>query len=124
MKHIVTKTLCVVAVLFAMNIGVSGHPQNVDTRIGRLDLELGVPTKETVAKLYDDMDFQRACQLYVWALPLVNAYQGTLSFMISKTPGVGPVLSLITKVGAKDLVAEVKWLSELDVKNRLDGDYI
>ena len=72
MKHIVTKTLCVVAVLFAMNIGVSGHPQNVDTRIGRLDLELGVPTKETVAKLYDDMDFQRACQAYLWALPSVG----------------------------------------------------
>ena len=41
-----------------------------------------------------------------------------------RTVGIGPVLSYITKVWGKDLVAEVKWLPELDVKNRLDGDYI
>jgi len=38
--------------------------------------------------------------------------------------GIGPVLSYITKIWGKDLVAEVKWLPELDVKNRLEGDYI
>jgi hypothetical protein len=49
--------------------------QTVATRVGKLDFELGVPTKETVAKLYDEMDFQRACQLYLWALPAVNSMQ-------------------------------------------------
>jgi hypothetical protein len=34
-----------------------------------------MPTQETVAKLYDEIDFQRACQLYLWALPVVNAVQ-------------------------------------------------
>ncbi len=52
--------------------------ETVDTRIGRLDFELGVPTKETVAKLFDEMDFQRACQLYLWALPAVNSTQAKL----------------------------------------------
>jgi len=52
--------------------------ETVDTRIGKLDFELGVPTQETVAKLYNEMDFQRACQLYLWALPIVNAAQATL----------------------------------------------
>jgi len=41
-----------------------------------------------------------------------------------RTIGVGPVLSYITKIWGKDLVAEVKWLPELDVKHRLEGDYI
>jgi hypothetical protein len=41
-----------------------------------------------------------------------------------RTIGVGPVVSLITKVGGKDLVAEVKWLPELDVEKRVKGDYI
>ncbi len=47
----------------------------IDTRIGRLEFELGVPTRETVARLYDEMDFQRACQLYLWALPAVSSMQ-------------------------------------------------
>jgi hypothetical protein len=47
----------------------------VATRLGRLDFELGVPTAETAAKLFDEMDFQRACQIYLWALPVVNSMQ-------------------------------------------------
>jgi hypothetical protein len=46
--------------------------QTVDTPSGKLDFELGVPTKETVTKLYDEMDYQRANQLYLWALPIVG----------------------------------------------------
>jgi hypothetical protein len=43
----------------------------VDTTIGKLDFDHGVPIKETVTKLYDEMDFQRACQLYLWSFPIV-----------------------------------------------------
>jgi len=46
-------------------------PQTVDTPSGKLDFELAVPTKETVTKLYDEMDYQRACQLYLWSFPIV-----------------------------------------------------
>jgi len=41
--------------------------------------------------------------------------------------GVGPVISYATKIGRDkktDLVAEVKWLPELDVAKRLKGDTI
>ncbi len=41
-----------------------------------------------------------------------------------RTEGIGPVVSYITKIGEKDLVAEIKWLPELSVENRLKGDYI
>jgi hypothetical protein len=37
--------------------------------------------------------------------------------------GVGPVVSLIPKLGNAELVAELKWLPELQVENRLKGDY-
>ncbi len=47
----------------------------VETRIGKLDFEHGVPTQATVKNLYDQMDFQRACQLYLWALPIVGFEQ-------------------------------------------------
>jgi hypothetical protein len=42
----------------------------------------------------------------------------------SRTLGIGPVLSYITKIWGRDLVTEVKWLPEIDVKRRLEGDYI
>lgn len=50
--------------------------QIIETRIGTLsfthDFANGYPTKETVEKLYDERDFQRACQAYLWALPIVS----------------------------------------------------
>jgi hypothetical protein len=46
------------------------------TRIGKLefthDFANGYPTDATVEKLYDERDFQRACQAYLWSLPAVS----------------------------------------------------
>ena len=46
--------------------------EQVDTRIGKIELELGVPTQESAQALFDTMDFQRASQAYLWALPTVG----------------------------------------------------
>jgi len=66
---------CVAAVL----AGGSSQAEEIDTRIGKLefthDFANGYPTDETVDKLFDEMDFQRACQAYIWALPLVSMSQ-------------------------------------------------
>src|SRR5689334_25300935 len=52
---------------------VQSELQAVETRIGTLDFTHdfanGYPTDETVEKLYDERDFQRACQAYIWSLP-------------------------------------------------------
>ena len=42
------------------------------TRIGTLNFERGYPTAETAQKLYDEMDFQRAVQAFLWAFPAVS----------------------------------------------------
>lgn len=42
------------------------------TRFGALQLENGYPSKATAARLYDELDFQRATQAYLWALPAVG----------------------------------------------------
>ncbi len=52
-------------------------PARVDTRIGILEFTEGgfaggYPTLDTVDRLYDEMDFQRATQAYLWALPIVS----------------------------------------------------
>lgn len=77
-RNIIIHILGVLAIVAVLQFGVVVHAETVDTRIGRLNFELGVPTKETVVKLYDEMDFQRACQLYLWALPAVNSTQAKL----------------------------------------------
>jgi hypothetical protein len=50
--------------------------ESYDTRIGKLeftqDFANGYPTDETVQLLFDEMDFQRAVQAYIWAIPLVS----------------------------------------------------
>jgi hypothetical protein len=55
---------------------VKERPQTIETRIGTLefthDFANGFPTDATVQKLYDERDFQRACQAYLWALPAVS----------------------------------------------------
>jgi len=50
-------------------------PSRIETRIGTLefthDFANGYPTDATIDKLYDERDFQRACQAYLWSLPAV-----------------------------------------------------
>ena len=41
------------------------------SRIGDIELEHGYPSTSSAARLYDEIDFQRACQAYVWALPIM-----------------------------------------------------
>ncbi len=44
---------------------------SIESPLGKLDIVNGYPTEATVRKLYDSMDFQRAVQAYLWALPYV-----------------------------------------------------
>jgi hypothetical protein len=47
----------------------------------------------------------------------------TLGGFEGRTIGAGPVLSYILPVGGNTLVAEARWLAELDTKRRPEGDY-
>ena len=38
--------------------------------------------------------------------------------------GIGPVLSYILPQGKDTFVAELRWLPESNVENRLEGDYV
>jgi hypothetical protein len=42
------------------------------TRIGDVELTNGYPSAASVTKLYDELDFQRASQAYIWAMPAVS----------------------------------------------------
>ena len=65
--------------LLGATVAVLATAETVQTRIGELefshDFENGYPTDSTIKKLYDEMDFQRACQAYLWGLPIVSIAQ-------------------------------------------------
>ena len=44
----------------------------VNSRMGELEFTSGYPTAATASKLYDELDFQRAVQAYLWALPMAS----------------------------------------------------
>src|SRR3954463_12516767 len=48
----------------------------LQTRIGAIELDAGLPaTTQEAERLFDASDFQRACQAYLWSLPLVGYAQ-------------------------------------------------
>src|SRR5271170_1909738 len=81
--------IALVGLLAFATIGAQAQTQTVDTRIGKLefthDFANGYPTKETVEKLYDERDFQRACQIYLWAMPFVSF--GEVERVLMTAPG-------------------------------------
>jgi hypothetical protein len=45
----------------------------VQTRIGPIELDKGLPANAKAAdKIFAELDFQRACQLYIWGVPIVG----------------------------------------------------
>jgi hypothetical protein len=66
------KTKNLIAVVLVAATSAAHAQTNLKTAIGDLNYEVGYPTKETVDKLYDEMDFQRACQAYMWSFPAVS----------------------------------------------------
>lgn len=63
-------------IALTLSLAVSAYAQTVETHIGRIDLSEGMPANaEVVQKLFDESDFQRASQAYIWALPIVGFAQ-------------------------------------------------
>ncbi len=70
------KTTLVLVGAVAMLTGVQAQAETIKTRIGDLsftqDFANGYPMDATVKTLFDEMDFQRAVQAYIWSIPLVS----------------------------------------------------
>lgn len=82
----------------------------VETRIGTLKFEQGFPTEETKNKVFDEIDYQRAVQAYLWAYPAVS-FQ---SIMIEAKRAFGLDLN---DLGIADNFIDTKslWLTANDV---------
>src|SRR5262249_15061238 len=74
----------------------SSAQETMDTRIGKLTFESGYPTQDTVDKLYNEMDFQRACQAYIWGLPAVGMAEWRLAHRDIMKGKNGEMVSYLT----------------------------
>jgi hypothetical protein len=61
-------------------------PAQVETRFGTLNFDGGVPDQASTDKIFDNLDFQRAVQAYLLALPPVNQLANRNAIL-----SVGPV---------------------------------
>ena len=68
MKATITSSIAVLMLLISTTV----IADTIDSRLGELEYQAGYPTGETVEKLYDELDFQRAVQAYLWALPMAS----------------------------------------------------
>jgi hypothetical protein len=75
MRHVIASLIVVALFIlpaYGQELPTTG---SIDTRIGKLSFEGGYPSGKTVDKLYDELDFQRAVQAYLWAIPLMGFAQ-------------------------------------------------
>jgi hypothetical protein len=60
-------------------------PAAAPTRVGKIEFELGFPSKNAVNKPYNEVDVQRGCQAYIWGLPII----GFAEWQASATKSLG-----------------------------------
>jgi hypothetical protein len=92
-------------------------PDKVDTRLGTLNFFDGFPDNASTKKIFDNLDFQRAVQAYLLALPAVNLAgmrkglleQGPANYTVSITETLMDSHSLFL-TGNTNTVYSLAWL--------------
>jgi len=76
---VVRKKILAALIVGTLFCNMASHAETIQTRIGSLeftqDFANGYPTDTTVDKLFDELDFQRAVQAYIWSIPIVSMAQ-------------------------------------------------
>jgi len=79
MMEKILKTSLIAIFTIALFTATATGAETLETRIGKLEFTHsfadGYPTDATVEKLFNEMDFQRAAQAYIWSIPLVRMAQ-------------------------------------------------
>ena len=65
-------TIMIVAASMLLMLATTGGAETMKTRIGKLSFTRGYPREKTTQKLYEELDFQRAVQANLWALPMAS----------------------------------------------------
>lgn len=85
---LLTRVLPLMIAVAASSYGMADqHPVDVGSAF-KPQYELGVPTDETAQKMFDELAYQRAVQVYLWGLPAVGQQQYRVAN--AKAMGGGP----------------------------------
>ncbi len=71
-SSITIKVFAAILVTLVSAVGCAQAQENHWKALTELTFPGSYPTKETSKRLYDELDFQRAVQVYLWALPAMN----------------------------------------------------
>ena len=77
---------------FAQTPALFTTPDKIETRLGPLGFDHGLPTAETRQKLYDQLDFQRAVQGVLWAEPAINNALFQRAMEVVGVPNLGAMI--------------------------------
>jgi hypothetical protein len=69
-----TKTIRAAALVCAL-AATTALAQTIETRFGKIEVVSGYPSAQSIAKLIDETDYQRASQAYLWGLPIVGLFE-------------------------------------------------
>jgi len=91
------------ALTFALTfVTLGARAEVINTRVGPVETVNGFPTADAAKKLFDESDFQRATQSYIWALPAVGfhgLHQSHLNIFGAKDGDVVLYVTLKDKAG-------------------------
>jgi hypothetical protein len=91
-----------------MTTGQNGS-QEIEKPIGTLefthDFANGFPTDETVERLYDERDFQRAGQAYLWSLPAVSFTAWQRGVTEGLGAGNGQIVAILSYEARRGILA-------------------
>ena len=65
-------SLTLLSLMFSFSLGIVNAETSRFDQLANLPFIENRPTRETEAKLKDELLFQRAAQTYIWAMPLIN----------------------------------------------------
>ena len=108
----------------AVHVGLAMNTENDDTRYKSgnvLHLDASVQQIFPLGSGFANIGAE------AWYFDQVTCDSGagaTLGCFKGRTAGIGPVFGYIQPIGQQRMIFEVKWLPELDTKNRLNGDFI
>jgi hypothetical protein len=73
--NVKTKTILAAALVGALALHSTAFAQSTHwDELSKLPFKESYPTSEATARLYDELQYQRAVQVYLWALPAMNMY--------------------------------------------------
>ncbi len=108
----------------AVHVGLAKNTENSDTRYKSGDVLHLDASVQQIVPLGSGLANIGAEAWYFDQVRCDSGAGATLGCFKGRTVGIGPVLGYIQPIGQQKMILELKWLTELDTRNRLNGNFV